>query len=443
MKNNFHNTILMAAAAMLLTLTACYDSFSAYYKTDDSPAPAPETITYPTEDMKVPVDVALKVVGLDKIWNSEITKEEGAKFRLWGLRLANFSNEVAPDWSQSNDNMKSCYNTPVTVNRWGGLTFDDDSIHRYDNEHPFDRYTFFITHNDTSSVPYCEGGMLKRRVVIDGKSDFIVGCACINDRHIDSVMKHMPLSTRAEREAHKLLSTYRGELFYSNLTAMREVMPTIFVKKLFTKFNIQIRGQYDPSYSGDSLYRNIIITGIDITTPKSGVLTIANPKWMDRDFYISEINKGRVFSPSSSPSLNPVELDKQKGMTSTQKKDYNFYIQKIKDYEEKHGGSFDAKVAEGWWHVNNTQYEKIISALSLPPSDSYTLRINYYYVNRMVDDKHCFTNMLQPGCELYKMIGDGSGVATYTLRSDQFTAGTSHTIYINALSLGNLKVTFD
>ncbi|MCF0183634.1 MAG: hypothetical protein HUK01_04785 [Bacteroidaceae bacterium] len=431
----FRLTSKVAFLVVLVALTACHNSFHTAYYDDGRSIVDPYKDKNTKENVNKLSNVRTTVVGLDKGWDKGDYSLCGKRFNMWGLRLANYENDATPNWASDADRMPECFNAEFRFDAEGTVKFTDGKKHRYNNAQPLWRYGFYISYPCAGATgePFVEDGVLKQNITVDGLTDCAVGVSYLTEKFVQQTING--LSKESVYEAgNKLFNMYREGVLYTNMSALRGIQPEIYMKHLFARMSVNVRGVASQKQPKDPLYRNVVITDIQISTPSGGKLTIANPNWVNSEAFMADVNGGKVFVPTNT-ALKAVKQIRQTGLTTAQAKDRNFYVEQLKDY------GYDTSASTDWWQVNSKTYTQVAKDIVLPLSATYEVRVNYYYVNRVVDKNHQLTDELVPGEEIFAMTGSGSAAAIYTVSGSAVTAGGSHEIDIDVAAYEDMKIT--
>lgn len=439
MKNTPNYILAIIAIA---TLSACGDSFVIYKDGREYSS----TSNTKTEDLNTPVSIKVNAVGLDDDWTQKRSIWKDEDFTIYGLRLPNYSNGASANWGSELDRLPECDGALIRFATNGEGTFKEGT-HHYNGVNPEWRYMFTAASIGTADCEenFYGSNVILRNITLHGDHDIMIGTSYASEEEIDADIRKNRTGSYSSSPSFKLLATYRSDLYHSNISGYRNIHPRLHLKKLLTKFDVNVRGRFGAATPKDSLFRNIIITGIELSAPTKGTLMVANSKWVNEAFFLSSFSSGEIFTPTSEPSYIPANILAQTGLTNKQKADYNnFYLPQMQTYFTDNGLPFDIDEARLWWHVNTLDYRPIVRNMYIPRCDLYALHIHYVYVNRVVDDRHCFTDLLQTGAEIYDLRDCASEVETYHLQlpaGTTFQWGGSYTINIDAYSLERFVVT--
>lgn len=428
--------------AALALLTACDKTFT-IYNDGKTPTPGGGGSKVVAEKINTPSRISLTSDGIDGTWATEKAAWTGKDFRTYALRIPNYANRDASDWTQDGERLTDCDGDTLRLKADGTFAFADGKAHKYDSQNPERRYIFFTacTGKAETKEPTINPGSITQEITLDSRQNIAMGVAYSNEADIDNFIKQIKTSTYNTSTSFRMLTAYRSDVCYSNVTGFRSIKPIIHMKQLLTEFEVSIRGAYAENAPKTPAYRNFIITGIEISAPYDCILTLANSNWTSQEAFMADVNADKVLTPHGETAYKPLATLTQPTMTKAQSEDYwNACIPLIQNHMREQGQEYSREEAKKWWHVNSTQLTPIATGVFLPRSDFYRIRVNYYYVDRK------FNATSEPDAMVYDRNGEKSGVATYPLKmpvGKEFKANSKYKINITAYNHENMLITVE
>ncbi|MCF0194096.1 MAG: hypothetical protein HUK00_02810 [Bacteroidaceae bacterium] len=437
-------TARVLCMASLALLTACDDTYTTF---NDGSEPTPgggggggQIVV---EKLNTPSQVRPTSDGIDATWSSEKAAWEGQYFRMYALRIPNYANREAADWTRTDDRLSDCDGDTLRLRTDGSLAFTDGKSHINDTLNPEHRYIFYAACTGKADVkdPVIGAGSITQKITLDGRQNIAMGVSYSNEADIDNFIKKINTASSDYSLSFRLLTSHRGDICYSNVTGYRNLQPIVHMKQLLTEFEVNLRGAYAENAPKTPSYRNFVITGIEISAPYSGTLTLAKSSWTSQAAFMADVNADKVLTPDGTSVFKPMPTLTQPTMTKEQSEDYwNACVPLIKEFRQQKGEEYSEAEAKKWWHVNNLQYAQLATGILLPRSNIYDIRVSYYYVDRK------FNSESEPDAQVYDRNGEKSGVATYQLKmplGQEFKINSKYKVNITAYNFENLLITVE
>lgn len=435
--------ILLLAFATVMTLVGCNDSFTGaitesydrdHPSTNSEVNPVKEKV-YITPSVTDPLYSLIldggattradgdRGAGPFDGWDAAADKWRNARMHVFAFRADNHVAQGVQSYVQSSFN-DDCllWNEPAHVVDNGILQFyAQNKI--YNMQHQDYRYKFYLSHVDNASTPgvRTEGKKLKQDITINGTQDVMVGFAFHTDdeinKHIEDLVRH---GYATDKETH-VLATFKQGMTYSTIAGHRALHPKFHLRHLMTRFSVQIVGRYSASSPTLPAYRNVIITGIEIQSPDGGTMMVANDDWDENFNFLPHTalfvpNKNMVFHPS----LIYKQEFNEKTIQDLKPADAQRDRQDLLDIMQQYGYLLNEPV----WQCNSRQPLTICEDFLLPQQERYTLKLHYYYVDRIPDGKGGYLPEVASPESIYDF-ATGPLASTYTIEPNA-ASGINH-----------------
>ncbi len=364
---------------LLLLLTGCGDSFSGMEeKIIESAGPSgpigPEggyTVTMvpirPTfNDATYDIIAPTRGAGAFQNWEVDKSRWLNTDFTIYSfLNNNHFYNGVVDftprpyDGNESAAIPQNCLINGVTarINDAAELRFHEDGQEKtlyYSKRFPNLRYDFFAYYADDAArgAVSWNGTNLTLPIEIDGSQDVMQGYAYHTEKEQNEFLGKINAST----DESKVLSQYKGELFYSTITAHRAIHPQIRMHHLLSCVNVFVLGRTAVGKEDIEDYKNVYITGISLESKYKGNMVIASPYWK---------NVGE--------STNTYEVDFEAG------KLVNFEDEKVSLHVKNIKTNHEEEKLQGAFQVKSREPQQVADSILLAPAESYMLHLTYKY----------------------------------------------------------------